>query len=260
MSAVKNSIGSLTHGIELEIDAAGSLYVPLLVNGVSVMALVDSGSTVSVIHPSVLGRSRGGREVTLERGPENILLADGSCVATIGCSPVTVEIGDADLACCHSMVVAAIDAPVVVLDFLRAHKCILDLEHNILLVGNKEQQGHVPDAMPKMFKICTTESVFIPPMTEMIISGRIEGDAHFTAGLVTQRDRPLCDGNVAMAKSVVNMARVQVPLRVMNMSQEPQLLFKGMNVAQCEQVVGVDSFEEVKTPEETKSDKDAYDG
>ena len=56
MEAAGYLFGPDDNEIELETDTTGSLYLPLLVSGVSVMGLLDTGSTVSVVHPSVLSR------------------------------------------------------------------------------------------------------------------------------------------------------------------------------------------------------------
>ena len=42
----------------------GSLYHNMEANGIPIMALVDSGSTISMIHPSVLDRIQRGHDVT----------------------------------------------------------------------------------------------------------------------------------------------------------------------------------------------------
>ena len=49
-----------------------------------------------------------------------------------------------------------------------------------------------------------TETVVVPPRSEMIIPGVVLGNPHFTAAMIDSGDIPLCDGRVALAKMLVN--------------------------------------------------------
>ena len=50
----------------------------------------------------------------------------------------------------------------------------------------------------KVFRISMAQSVIIPPISEMLIPGVVEGKPHFTHGIVEPRDDQLFNGNVAM--------------------------------------------------------------
>ena len=52
-------------------DALDSLYISLDLHGITVFALVDSGSTISVIHPDVLARIPGMVDADLSIQEEN---------------------------------------------------------------------------------------------------------------------------------------------------------------------------------------------
>ena len=55
--------GPSNQDVKLETDRMGSLYISLRINEIPVMALVDSGSTLSVIHPTVLSRISGEQDM-----------------------------------------------------------------------------------------------------------------------------------------------------------------------------------------------------
>lgn len=215
----------------------GSLYMPLEVNGVSVTALVDSGSTISVIHPVVFVKIARGGDVTLNGQEGKLRLADGSLASTLGNVQLKIRVGTSELPLEHEMVVAPVEAPVVLgLDFLRAHGCILDLKKTTLTLGDRVHPCQAIQDMPSVFRIAVTETVIIPPLSEMMVPGELQGSPHFTQAIVQARDYPLCNGNIAMAKQVVYPAQNHLPLRIANLSSEPQTLYKGMKVATCEQV------------------------
>ena len=49
----------------------------------------------------------------------------------------------------------------------------------------------------------------------------------------------MCDGNVLVDRAILNLSDNVLPLRVMNLSGEPQKLYKGMNIATCDPVTTV---------------------
>ena len=61
-------------------DTLGSLYISLDLHGVTVFALVDSGSTISVIHPDVLGQIPGMVDADIEHPGGELRMADGGVV------------------------------------------------------------------------------------------------------------------------------------------------------------------------------------
>ena len=199
-----------------------------------------------------------------EENPGQIRLADGSLLRTVGTATVTVGIKDRGNMFSHAMVVADIESPVVIgLDFLREHKCVLDLARNRLIMGNHAQLGKVPARMPSLYRISVVETVDVPPMSEMIIPGKVDGQAHFTLGMVENGDCSLCDGNVAVGKVLINPTLNCIPIRVMNMSSESQTLYQDMNVAQCEPVMNTcelgcsEDNQEVETGDENAETEDS---
>ena len=76
--AAKQMFGPNQDTVELETDATGSLYLPLFVSRVSVMGMIDTGLTVSVVHPSVLAMWSEDSEIPLNSETGRLRLADGS--------------------------------------------------------------------------------------------------------------------------------------------------------------------------------------
>ena len=95
------------------------------------------------------------------------------------------------------------------------------------------------EAMPHIFWVTVAETVIIPAMSEMVIPGKIDDTASLIQGIVESCGRQLCDGNVTLARAVVNPTEDILPLCVMNMSSEPQTLYWDTHVATCEPVASV---------------------
>ena len=215
-------------------DTLGSLYVFVDLQGITVFALVDSGSTISVIHPDVLARIPGMVDADIEHPGGELRMADGGVVRTLGSVNLCMKIGTDNLSMEHKMVVAPVEAPAVLgLDFLRAHRCILDVDGCTLRVGGALHACRSLTDMPACYHISMTETVVVPPRSEMIIPGVVLGNPHFTAAMIESGDIPLCDGRVALAKMLVNPSNGDVPVRLMNLGNQPETLPEGLVLGSC---------------------------
>ena len=226
--------------VQLETDGRGSLYLPLLIDEVPVLALVDTGSTISVIHPSILNKSLDEVVVRETSKACQIRLADGSLVDTLGTVQLKVQLGTERESWMHDWVVSAIEAPMVIgVDFLREHQCTLDVRAGTLTVGSTIHECRRMESMPQMYRITVAETVEIPARSEMIIPGKMADVSQLTQGIVESNGQPMCKGDVFVARAVVNPSMGVLPLRVANLGMEPHKLHKGTNIAICEPVMSV---------------------
>ena len=107
------------------VDLSGSMYLPLRFGRVSVMGLIDTGATVSVVHPTVFAKIARDTGAHLEEKESSLRLADGSSVDVLGVARLSFCVGSGSDAVEHMLKVACIEAPVVIeLDFLRAQGCV----------------------------------------------------------------------------------------------------------------------------------------
>ena len=247
--------GSQEVYIDLVTDQTGSLFLPVEFNGFPVMALVDSGSTASVIHPDVLSRVSWIADVHREHQSGQLRLADGGVVYTQGSVKLLLKLGTDSVPIQHDFIVAAIEAPVVVgLDFMRAHGCILNVTEGTLVVEDKVHMCSTMQHLPSCFRIAMAETVIVPPYSEMVIPGVVQGQAHFTEGLIENIESPLCDGHVALAKLVVNPAGGDIPLCVVNMGYQSAKHYEGMIIASCEPARVMSMVEEESSENDLNSD------
>ena len=111
------SFGPVKEEVLLKTDGRGSLYLPLLIDDVPVLALVDTAfHTQQIIGVVVRETSKASQ----------IRLADGSLVDTLGTVQLKVQLGTEREFWMHDWVVSAIETPMVIgVDFLREHQCTL---------------------------------------------------------------------------------------------------------------------------------------
>ena len=144
--------GSQEVYIDLVIDRSGSLILPVEFNGFPVMALVDSGSTASVIHPDVLSRVSWIADVHRENQSGQLRLADGGVVNTQGSVKLLLKLGTDSVPIQHDFIVVAVEAHAVVgLDFMRAHGCILNVTEGTLVVEDKVHMYRTIQHLPSCF-------------------------------------------------------------------------------------------------------------
>lgn len=136
------------------------------------------------------------------------------------------------------------DECILGLDFLQQHNCQVDLKKGILHIGNEEvplQQSRVTE--PTCCRCYTTSSINIPPNSEMIVPAKVGGELRKTTKwAVLQPEKPenmLVNRGVLVGKTFVDLQREEVPVRMMNLSQQPQHIQGGTPLATCEPVLRV---------------------
>ena len=213
-------------------------------NGIPIMALVDSGSTISVIHPSVLDRIQRGHDVALVGDMGQLRVADGRTVETHGVVQLSLRVGTDPSPVFHEMVVAEMDAPAIMgIDFMMLNHCILDATRGTLIFNGRTHHCRVVQRMPQTFHITVRETTELPPMSETIIPGLLHGRPHFIEGIVEPCENSWWDGNLALAKMIVEPTQGEIPLRVANFSDQPQRLYQGAKIATCEAVRRVHGYQ-----------------
>ena len=219
------------------------------------MASDNSGSTASVIHPDVLSKVSWIADVHREHQTGQLRLADGDVVNTQGSVKLLLKLGTDSVPIQHDCIVAAVEAPAVVgLDFMWAHGCILNVPEGTLVVEDKVHVCRTMQHLPSCFRIAMAETIIVPPYSEMVIPGVVQGQAHFTEGVIEIIEFHLCDGHVALAKLVVNPAGGDVPLHVVNMGYQSAKLHEGMIIASCEPAQVMSMVEEESSDNNLNSD------
>ena len=97
-------------------------------------------------------------------------------------------------------------------------------------------------------------TVIVPPYSEMVIPGVVQGQAHFTEGLIENLESSLCGDHVALAKLVVNPAGGDVTLLVVNMGYQSAKLHEGMIIAFREPAQVMSMVEEESSDNNLNSD------
>ena len=199
---------------------------------------MDTGSNISIVRPDILsGASRELvrpvnsclRTVTGEQAP---IHGRGQLQLGIGSLVVPQELWVADI---H-------DECILGLDFLQAHGCQVNLKEGSLIIGEEEVPLKKSKATmePSCYKAVLTEVVRLPPLAETVVPVRLEGAGpNYRWGLLEQTEAAKPVDNLLVARTLVDLQMKQVPLRVMNLSNQQQIIGKGTELACCENINSV---------------------
>lgn len=237
-------------------SSAGSLYMVMKIGSDDVCCLIDSGSTLSVCHPSVYRNIPGENRPELLSHGGQIRVADGGLVDVEGQVELELTV-DTGRNFRMDFVVADVEAPMVLgLDFLREYNGVLDVCAKSLTLNGYTCQCKSDDELPTVFRVTVAETVTVPPNSEMLLPGKLSVKPQFATGVFEVNPKMLEKKPIFLAKMVAHTNTGIVPLRVMNPTDEPQVIYKGQCAASCEAVGSIQGdFEgDVTTENEAAED------
>lgn len=163
---------------ELNNDINDSLYFKIKINGIFVNCLIDTGSTLTVIHVrKFLSIPESQRPDKIYKGVQ-LKLANGEIITTFGQADFDIEINGQKFQ--QRFVIADIDAPAIVgYNFLYNKDCKLDIRESKLTIGSKNMEiiCQKESNMVNIFKLATEETTVIPPRSEVLVFSKVVGDS-----------------------------------------------------------------------------------
>lgn len=107
------------------------MFVKCFIVDVVVNCLIDTGSTICVIHPRKFEKLSNEFKPEIQRNNQRLCLADGSFVNTMGHVDLPIKIGNYTII--QKFTVAEIDVPAVIgYDFLHKNNCTIDMGMGVL--------------------------------------------------------------------------------------------------------------------------------
>ena len=155
-------------------------------------------------------------------------MADGAFLSILGNANFDVTLGQQSLT--HEFWVADIETECIMgigLDFLRLHRCSIDLKTSSLLVeGPQEPSG-------RCCSITVLRTVTIRGMHEQIVMGRIRNrrNSEIQEGLLEPSVGFHNKKEILVGRALVAIHNGEVPIRVMNLHQTDYTLEEGTTAA-----------------------------
>ena len=197
---------------------------------------MDTGSNIFIVRPDVLG---GASQKMIEPVDSCLRTVTGEHAPIHGRGQLQLGIGSLVLP--QELWVADIhDECILGLDFLQAHSCQVNLKDGSLVIGEEEIPLRKSKASkePNCYKAVLTEGVCLLPLAETVVPVRVDGaQADYRWGLLEQPTSSF--DNLLVARTLVDLQRKEVPLRVMNLSNQQRVICKGTELACCETIHSV---------------------
>lgn len=199
--------------------------------------MIDTGASVSVLHRQVFDEISEDVRQSLNRNCGKLKVADGEMITPAGAARMNFVIDGKPYI--HRMLVADIEVPAVLgYDFLRDNNCELRLGEGTLKFNGESVNCKLHSQIQNLFKLSLTENVVIPPSSEMIIPTKIVGDQPLGKTAVVKDICPsLLKKGILVGEGVFDPNKSEIPVRVVNVSDTPQTIYKNTVTTECEIVL-----------------------
>lgn len=232
------------------------INVQIVLNGIKASAMIDSGSTCSIVSPDLHSKLDLTEDIKIQGPKVPLKLADGSTSIADGKSTFRIQVGPNGKVIQHKMLVANIDTPIILgVDFLIKKKCILDIGNSTLQVNKiKEQIEEVKTETHSVFKISLAEDIKIPRRSEIILPTKTPHKPEFKTGIIEGRKTAINGGAITLGKTVINTDQTTIPLRAVNMSNQVQYIRQNTILGTCEEANILPEADQAKIVNSTQSD------
>ena len=208
--------------------------------------LIDTGASVSVLHPSLYHKMAKKKQPQLIQTDSKLYMADGEPVDICGKAIFDVDLNGYIYS--QQMSVAEIEAPAVLgYDFLKSHNCLLDIGRSRLNLDGRIVECILESTLPSMYRIRVAENTTVPCGTEMIVPAIIDGTLpHITKGMIESEQTQKLNG-LLLAKTIVDPCDKLVPVRVMNVTDKPQVLYEHAHIGTCHAINHMETLQQDST-------------
>ena len=225
----------------LAVTSSG-LYAEFKVNGLVTEFLIDTGASVSVLSIKVWNIIKDSCTSELKPYHANLQTASGETIDIKGKIAVSLEICGVQLI--TDVIVANIDSDAIFgLDIMQSHGCQLNLMNNTLEIKGQTCQLKTVGRMG-CYRVSVSEKVEIPSRSEVVIEGKVAatGPLQHKTGILEPAKQHVSSDRPMVARVLVQ-GDEKVPVRLMNLSDEKQILYPGTHVANFSTVSSVKPLE-----------------
>ncbi|MCG8078443.1 MAG: retropepsin-like domain-containing protein, partial [Candidatus Thiodiazotropha taylori] len=191
--------------------------------------LVDTGSCCTILSIKLLERWPQVTRPNLTPVNLHLVTATGESSPFYGKANVELRLGSQTLI--HDVLFADVkNDGILGMDFLTKHRCDMFLTKNHLLLNGEKIAcfRSSVDVIPTCSRIAVIETVKVPPECEIIVKGRpVDRVDEHSIGVLEPTEKFIDRSGLLMAKALVCPEFGTVPLRIMNLKNEPMTLYKG---------------------------------
>jgi len=200
---------------------------------------IETGASVTIARPDIVAGKP-------ERKPSRAYVlqtASGETLPVLKEALVELTLGQRALRI-WVFVVEVTDEFILGLDVLRAYDASVDLRRHLLRLGQEEVTLWRPGAQPKSARLSLVGDEVIPARCETVVMARLEAPLGATNVLIEPSQKCSRDG-VLIARTLVR-ARPRVPVRIINVTGQDQVLSDGTTIGHGEPAVWTATIDDQK--------------
>ena len=138
------------------------LYIPVQIFGIKANALLDTGSTISVISPRLFDKIPGDLKPEISPSNRNLCMANGDTSTPQNRVMLQLVINGTNL--WHYIIIADIEAPIILgCDFMYEHNCALDVRKGNLKIGKYTVKSQPESHNRSIFRVRLDTDFTVPP-------------------------------------------------------------------------------------------------
>ena len=217
---------------------AGGYRLLATLNGTPIALLIDTGAAVTLLRQDVWNQIAAPKP-ELKPWPGPPLVSAGGTPLTIhGCMCMALQLGGVSIETEMVVVSPLTSEAILGIDFLQTQQAMIDLGQGTL---HLRQSGcDISLGAPSAFDPCTdtqqvrvTTTITVPARTIMTVSAHSEKPVQ---GVWLVEEAPAKQLHLAVGRAVVEPLSIDVPVRLLNVSDEPVTIYAGAVVATLQPV------------------------
>ncbi|CAG2209064.1 unnamed protein product [Mytilus edulis] len=196
------------------------LYMPVRIANLEISALIDTGSSINVMSSQLFNSIPDSMKSEFSAKSDKITLANNQTVQIYGTAKVKITVPQGKH-WIHVYILVQTSHPLILgTNYLYSKNIVLDFSDCRI--------------RSKHFKVLTQSPASIPPNSEVLIWGHVNGKVQYgMQGICTSKISK--DRGVIISKAVVTVNREkQVPIKILNFTNETVHLNKGQILAELE--------------------------
>ncbi|XP_077520763.1 uncharacterized protein LOC144132317 [Amblyomma americanum] len=227
---------ALTTSTAAELKDRFSLDIPVLLDGHSISALVDTGAEFSIISGKLAVLLK---KATTPCSGVQIRTAGGHIITPLGQCTARVQISDSTFIVSCLVLRDCSRGLILGVDFLRENGAVIDLRHRTVTFSTAKAHDTSDVRQRSSALRISIESALIPTRSSVIAS--VESNDGLRAGPAVAEGNLslLLTHGICMARSVVHLHDGRSELLIANFTSEPRHLFRATVVAWADQLADV---------------------
>ena len=223
-------------------------------NGTPVTLLIDTGAAVTLLRQDVWSQiATCTSELKPWPGPP-LVSAGGTPLTIHGCTCMTLQLGGRDIQTKMVVVSPLTSEAILGIDFLQAQQALIDLGRGTLQLRRSGCDILLDAPTPTKYftgtqQVCISSTIEIPPRVIMTVCAHFETPVDGVWLLEEATDK---QPRLTVGRAIVEPLSTDVPVCVLNVSDEPVTLYAGTVVATLQPVelpTGVNAADQGASPE-----------